>query len=278
MCPRTLWTSAAGVLALVAVVAGGCTSDEWPPIPYEDESSSGAPDEEFEGVRLEIFEPASPSIHHLGTPIHLDARLLDPDGRRLELDDVGWLQGTEPLLDAAVGDVELPAGVYQLDALARLPNGDRLQAAVGGVRVQARWTGEYLGELTLDLAATLPGGAPLVLHCVGPLRIVASLDGRRADVDEDSCTIDAFGQAVPATYAVEIVVYDAGLLRGTVNFAIDSPFGLLELPIEWAGAFYDDRFSAGLRGSVELPFVGEGDVSGSLMADLVDPYIEPDGE
>lgn len=223
-----------------------------------------------------VFEPASPSIHRIGEPVELDARVLDPDGLRLAVDDVAWVQDTVPLLDALEGQVELAAGVYELSALARLPNGDRLQSAVGGVRVQARWTGEYLGEIDLGLAADLPGGIPLVLRCVGPLRIRVSLDGRDADVEDGSCVIDAFGQPVQATYSVEIVVYDAGLLRGTVDFAVDSPVGMLELPIEWAGAFYDDRFSAGLGGSVELPVVGEGEISGSLMAELIDRYVEPD--
>lgn len=278
MCPRIRWTVIAGALALAGVVTSGCTSDEWPPLPAEDESSEGDPEESFEGVRLEIVEPASPSIHPLGTPVHLEARVLDPDGVRLEVDDVGWAEDAEPLLDAAEGDVELPAGVYQLSARARLPDGARLQAAVGGVRVQARWTGEYLGELTLGLGATLPNGAPLFLQCVGPLRLVASMDGRRADVEDGSCAIDAFGQSAQGTYEVDIVVYDAGLVRGTVRFAVDSPLGSVDVPIEWAGAFYDDRFSGGLGGSVELPFIGEGEISGSLMAQRVNPYVEPDEE
>ncbi|MCA9705476.1 MAG: hypothetical protein KDK70_06500 [Myxococcales bacterium] len=262
----------------------GCTSDEWPPLPPAEESSTTAAPEDYtwDGARLEVIEPASPSIHRLGEPLALRAQLVDPLGLPIEpdgMDDVelAWLDTAGiPLLDGLQGDVELPAGVHELRAVARLPSGDRLESAVGGVRVQARWTGAYEGDVLLVIEASLPGGNPLELRCEGPLSLVASLDGRSAEAEDGACTFDAFGQTVHGTYAIDIVVYDAGLLRGTADFSFESGLGTFELPIEWAGAFYDDRFSAGLSGAVDLPFVGIADASGSLQAQRIDPWVDPD--
>jgi hypothetical protein len=276
-CPPSL---VAGALAIVAILAGGC-GDDLPTLDEGTSSSSGgesSDDAAYDFARLEISEPESASIHPLGEPVHLLAQVTDPAGIALHVDDVAWVtEGETTLLDTLEGDVELPAGLYELTAVAKLPNGDRLQTAVGGVRVQARWTGAYAGELVLLVEAEIPGGGPLTLRCEGPLEFVVSLDGRDAPVEDGACTISVLGQSFDATYAVDMVIYPAGLVRGTVAFAFDTPLGAFDLPLEWAGAFYDDTFSAGLSGTADLPLVGASDVSGYLRAPLIDRYVEPDG-
>lgn len=276
-------SSLAGALALVGILAAGC-GDDLPSFQEGTGSSSGGGTSDdgnavYDFARLEILEPESASIHLLGEPIQLQAVVLGADGLELAADEVAWLaeDGEPPLLDVLEGDVELPAGIYDLAAVAHLPNGDRLQTTVGGVRVQARWTGEYSGDLVLVVEAQLPNGSPLALRCEGPLDFVVSLDGTDAPVEDGGCTISVLGQSFDATYAVEMVIYPAGLARGTVGFAFDTPFGAFDLPLEWAGAFYDDRFSAGLSGTVELPLIGAADVAGGLQARLVNPYVDPDG-
>lgn len=269
---------------VLGLLAAGCGDDL--PSTYDGTSgsSSGASSSDdasavYDLAELEILEPESASIHPLGEPLHLRARVTDPAGVPLPADDVAWsTQDGEPVLDRLEGDVELPAGIYELRATAHLPNGDRLQTTIGGVRVQARWTGEYTGDVVLTVQAQLPGGSPLLLTCEGPLDFVVSLDGTDAPVEDGACTISVLGQSLEATYAIEIVIYPAGLVRGTVDFAFDTPLGAFDLPIEWAGAFYDDQFSAGLSGTVELPLIGEAEVSGGLYALLVDRYVDPDGE
>jgi hypothetical protein len=284
--PRARSSFAARVLAVGLLVAG-CGDD----LPSQDEPGSTGSSASSEGgssstdsaaydqARLEILAPESASIHPLGEPLHLVARVVDPEGHALEADDVAWRTdpGEPPRLEALEGDVDLHAGIYALTATAHLPNGDRLETTVGGVRVQARWTGEYTGDVVLAVQAQLPSGTPLVLTCQGPLDFTVSLDGTDAPVDDGACTIVVLGQSLPATYAIEMVIYPAGLVRGTVAFSFDTPVGAFDLPIEWAGAFYDDRFSAGLEGAVDLPFIGSADVSGSLQALLIDRYVEPDG-
>lgn len=268
----------------VGLLAGACGDDL--PSSYEGSagssgsgSSTGSTDDGYAEARLEVLAPESASIHPLGQPLHLAAQVVDPAGNVLDADEVAWSTDLveTPLLDRLEGDVELDAGIHELTATAHLPNGDRLQTAVGGVRVQAWWTGEYTGDTVLTVQAQLPTGSPLVLTCQGPLEFVVSLDGKEAPVEDGACTISVLGQSFEATYAIEIVIYPAGLVRGTVDFAFDTPLGAFELPIEWAGAFYDDQFSAGLEGTIELPLIGEAEVAGGLYALLVDRYVDPEG-
>jgi len=280
--PRALSSFAAGALCF-GLLLGGC-GDDLPPLDEQGSSSSSGSGSsgsgaDYDEARLEILEPESVSIHPLGEPVHLSAQVTDPAGLPLAVDEVAWSTDVDapPVLDGLEGDVELRAGVYELTATARLPNGDRLQTTVGGVRVQARWTGVYTGTVVLAVQAELPNGSPLVLTCEGPLDFVVSLDGTDAPVEDGECTISVLGQSFPGSYAIEIVIYPAGLVRGTAAFSFDTPVGAFDLPIEWAGAFYDDRFSAGLLGTVELPFIGEAEVSGSLQALLVDRYVDPEG-
>lgn len=266
-------------LLLAGLLASACTSDEWPPLdPPEGSASSGdAPDySDYDDARLVVLQPESASIQELGRAIHLEALVRQLEGPPLPADDVSWVtEDDQFLLDTLEGDVELPPGIHDLRAIARLPNGDRLETTVGDVRVQARWTGVYAGQMELNVEVDVQG-LPLAPRCAGPLDMQVGFDGRDVAVEDGACTIDVFGQTFEATYVIDVVVYDAGLVRGTIDFEFDSPFGPFAFPIEWAGAFYDDRFSAGLQGTTELPFIGTADVSGSLMADKVDDYVEPD--
>lgn len=276
-------SSVVAAALLLGLLAGAC-GDDLPSLPEETGSSSSAGSSDdasavYDLAELEILAPESASIHPLGEPLHLAARVTDPDGVALAVDEVAWSTDAAEaaLLAGLEGEVELPAGIYELSATAHLPNGDRLQSTVGGVRVQARWTGEYAGDVVLVVEAQLPTGGPLALRCEGPLAFTVSLDGTDAPVDDGGCTISVLGQSFEATYAIAMVIYPAGLVRGTVDLALDTPLGAFDLPLEWAGAFYDDRFSAGISGTVELPFIGAAEVSGSLQALLVDRYVDPDG-
>ena len=284
MHPLRLRSSFVAGALVVGLLAGGC-GDDLPPLDEQGSSSSGAAssssgaEHDYDLARLEILAPESASIHSLGEPLHLAAQVTDPAGLPLDVADVAWSTDAaeSPVLEGLEGDVELRAGIYALTATAHLPNGDRLATTVGGVRVQARWTGVYTGTTLVAVQAELPTGGPLTVTCEGPLDFVVSLDGTEAPVDDGECTISVLGQSLPATYAIELVIYPAGLVRGTVDLAFDTPVGAFDLPLELTGAFYDDRFSAGLSGTVELPFIGAAEASGSLQARLVDRYVNPEG-
>ncbi len=265
-------------LAIAGILAGGCSSEER--APYIGEEDSGSSDDSnaiYDYAELEIFEPQSASIHLMSEPVHLLAEVTDPDGFALDVDEVLWVtDDDEPTLWTELeGDVELAPGIYDISAVARLPNGDRLRTTVGGVRVQARWTGVYAGEVVLVIVTTIPGGGPLILTCEGPLDFVVSLDGREAPVEDGECTISVFGQMFDGTYSIEMGIDAAGLAQGTADFAFTTPLGPFEFPIDWVGAFYDNRFSAGLSGTVAVPLVGDAALSGSLQALNVNPYVDP---
>ncbi|MEM7151941.1 MAG: hypothetical protein AAF799_03820 [Myxococcota bacterium] len=279
--------SRGGVLNLprLLAVAGlltqttACTSDEWPPISEDEEGSTTAEedDEAYEFAELEIVQPDPASIHPIGARIPLLAQVLQPDGSELTVDDVEWVSDDSdlPLLDTLQGDVELPPGVYDLSAIARLPNGDRLQTTVGDIRVQAPWTGEYSGDVVLVISVEFQG-LPLSPRCQGPLELRVGLDGRTFDAADGQCTIDVAIVSLDATYSLEAEIDDAGIVTGTIDFEFQAPTGPFEIPLEWTGAFTDRAFGAALEGTVTVPLIGSADVSGYLQAPLVDPYIDPE--
>lgn len=273
-----------GVLACVCAIAAGCGDD----LPDASESlgstgSTGATSSDdgvYDVAELEIIEPEAASIHELGQPLDLIAQIEDPDGTVLAVTDateVSWVDTADDttLLPALEGTTNLPAGIYELAAIANLPNGDRLRSTVGGVRVQARWSGAYAGEVLMLVEVALPGAGPLVLRCEGPLEFVVSLNGEDTEIEDGECSVQVLGQMFPGSYVIDMEVDSAGLALGTAMFAFETPLGAFDLPLEWRGAFYDDRFSAGLEDTVELPFVGGADVSGNMQTLLVDRYIEP---
>ncbi len=247
------------------------------PLEESDEDDDEMVDEEaWDDARLVVLAPESATIYEVGQPVRLEAVVRELDGPSLVVDDVSWLANEgEFLLDTLTGDVELTPGIHDIRAIARLPNGDRLETTVADVRVQSRWTGIYDGEMDLSFEVDVQG-LPLTPRCTGPLDMQVGFDGRDVAVEDGACTIDVFGQVIEGTYSTDVVVYDAGLVRGTLDIHFESTFGPFDLPIEWAGAFYDDQFSAGLGGTAELPFIGDAVVSGSLQADRVDDFIDPD--
>ncbi|MCH9681454.1 MAG: hypothetical protein K0V04_08480 [Deltaproteobacteria bacterium] len=273
--------TAAG-LGLMAIL-GGCTSDEWPPAATDDdgESASGTATDEggdgYEFAQLEVLEPSSASVFPIGSAIHLLAEVRDPSGSVLPVDDVAWVADDSDveLLAALEGDVELPPGVYDLSAIARLPNGDRLQHTVGGIRVQAPWTGEYEGDVLMTIAVEFQG-IPLAPRCDGPLSIRVGLDGQDFEAEPGGCTLDVAITTLEATYVITGSIDDAGIVTGSIDFSFQAPTGPFEIPVEWTGAFADGAFGAGLSDTVSIPLLGNAEISGSLRADLINANIDPD--
>ena len=275
MHPLSRTLAAVGLL----VHASACTSDEWPPI-SEDEDASTTMEEDdavYESAQLQVLAPEPASIHPIGSPVRLLAQVLSPDGSELTIDDVSWVTdlADPPLLESLEGDVDLPPGVYDLSAVAHLPNGDRLQTTVGDIRVQAPWTGQYSGDVVLVVSVEF-NGVPLAPRCQGPLEIRIGLDGRTFNAEDGSCTIDVAIVSLDATYTLSGEFDDAGIVTGTIDFEFQAPTGPFEIPLEWTGAFADGAFGANLDGTVTVPLIGAADVSGYLRAPLVDPYIDPE--
>ena len=273
----------------MGVLAFGCTSDEYPKLELAtdthddddggdggdgntDDGGDAADDGEYDNARLEVFEPEGASIHLIGEPIPFLAEVRSADGTPLPYTDVLWSSGfDEPtLLQGLDGEVVLDPGIYDVTAVANLPNGDRLQTQVADVHVQSRWTGASEGDARMVLSVNFQG-FPLSPVCSGPMSMRVGFDGHQLDIEGGSCTIDVVITQFSATYTITGELTDTGTGSGTISYDFG---GLFALDMDWEGAFIEHGFAAGFSGSANIPLAGNADVSGSLLANLVDPYID----
>lgn len=269
-------------LVALLLAGGGCTSDEWPPLQDDDDgtgtgTSTGAGEsstgEAFGRVHLEVFEPQGASIHLLGEPVPLYAELRDEDDLPVDFDDVVWQSeaGGPTLLQGLEGEASLDPGIYDITAVARLPNDDRLETQIADVRVQSRWTGRYEGDVTMVIAVEFQG-FPVSSVCEGPLSMVVGLDGEAFTVEPGGCTINAAIASFDAQYTLE-GSFQSGVGMGTITY--DVAGGLFQIELPWTGAFIEDGFGGSFDGMVSIPLVGDAPVDGTLAADLTTPYVDP---
>jgi len=262
---------------IAALLGGflGCTSDEWPYQEQQDDAEdSGSSDTGMPtpaGVRIEVFEPGSPSIHYIGDDVPLIAEVRDAFELPFAYDEILWrAEGYEPtLLIGAEGDVELPPGVYDITATARLDNGDNLVATVGGVRVQTRWTGTYSGNVTMILAAMFQG-IPVAPQCTGPLTLRVEHDGDTVAIGGGTCSLNALILQLDAAYTIE-GTFSNGTGAGTIDYDLG---GLFNLSFDWVGAFADDTFLGSFGGDTSFPLIGDIAVTGRFDAPLESPWLE----
>ena len=260
--------------------ASGCTSDEWPL--SEDESSSSASPVEtgeesdttaaaIDGAQLEVFEPESPSIHYIGDAVSLVAEVRGQDDLSIGFDDIVWTADTvdQTLHIGADGAVELPPGIYDITATAKLPNGDRLETTVGGVRVQTRWSGNYAGDALLSLQVEFQG-IPVAPTCNGTLDVVVGFDGETIEFTEGTCSLNAIIAQFDVVYVIEGEFHN-GVGSGTIDYDLG---GLFMLSFEWTAAFTEDGFLGAFEGTVPLPFVGDVAATGRFDAPFVSPWLD----
>ncbi len=263
-----------GLAALLGCFLG-CTSDEWPyEEPDEGDESSGSSDTAEPtpaGVRLEVFEPSSPSIHYIGDAVPLIAEVRDAFELPFPYEEIVWrAEGYGPtLLVGPEGDVELPPGIYDITATARMDDGDVLVATVGGVRVQTRWTGTYSGNVTMIMAAMFQG-IPVAPQCVGPLTLRVEHDGDTVAVGAGSCSLNALILQLDAEYTIE-GTFSNGVGTGTIDYDLG---GFFNLSFEWTGAFVEDGFLGAFGGPTSFPLVGDIEVTGRFDAPIESPWLE----
>jgi hypothetical protein len=279
--------TSAVVLALASVTAfaSGCTSDEWPPLDVVDDEDTGddgdgdADDGDDDGIydsaHLEVFEPEGASIHLIGEPMPLLAEVRRADGFPVEFDDIYWFSGIDdPTLHVGPeGEIELAPGVYDIAAVAELPNGDRLETRVNDVRVQSRWTGEYAGDATMQLAVDFQG-LPVSPTCRGPFSMRVGFDGLGVEMEGGTCALDVVLAQFDATYTITGQLTATGTGSGTIAYQLAG--GIVNITMDWTGAFTEHGFAAGFEGQANILLIGNADVSGSLQADLIDPYVDPE--
>jgi hypothetical protein len=254
-----------------------CTSDEWPPKDAaqdesdDDDGGDEAPDlPPPTGVRIEVFEPMSPSIHYLGEPVPLAAEVRDADELPYPFEELVWrAEGVPQTIAFGLDDeVELPPGAYDITAIAKLEDGSRLSSTVGGVRVQSRWTGVYEGTVTMILQATLQG-ITLPVSCIGSIRARVDYDGESIELTGGSCSINAIIITFDANYELE-AEFEAGVGGGVIEYDL----GLFRLDFDWTGAFTEDALLGGWEGEFSFPLVGTLPVTGRIDAPRTTPYVE----
>lgn len=250
-------------LSSLLVFSAGCTGETF--------LSNGAPDEddnypEFDGASLEVSSPSSAAIYLLDEGLPLQASVLSSDGEVLDFEDIVWSSDAEGELATGTDEeVDLDWGIKTFTVTADLPNGDRLQTVIGGVRVQGRHSGIYGGDLAINLQAEFEG-TPITASCLGGLHFVVDMSGELLLGEEGSCTINlvVMGE-LDIGYGVE-----AEVAEDSAQGSIQINTGFIDIPVDFEAEFEDDMLTAEFEGNALL-FTFDG----SIEADRLSPYVEP---
>ncbi|MBN1335955.1 MAG: hypothetical protein JXB39_08350 [Deltaproteobacteria bacterium] len=187
-----------------------------------------ADDAFWDASTLVIASPSSGAFLPLGEPATFEAHVLDAEGVASGFQAIEWASSIDPgwtPIGTAFEDASLPAGVHDLTATARLPNGDRLATTVGGIRVQSPYAGTYAGTLALEADITWKG-TPYAASCAGGALLTVSPEG---DVltGQAPCFLSLMGYELEAMLVVDASC-DQGAIEGTVS--ADLSFYTLDLP------------------------------------------------
>ncbi len=124
-------------LSILGLISGlaltGCVSENMVRSPTDDVATPS-----WQHAELVVHSPSSPSFVFIGEPLILSSEIIADDGTQVEFDEVIWTSDLEgEIYRGREGEAFLDFGVHTITAWAELPNGDRLQATYGGVRVQS---------------------------------------------------------------------------------------------------------------------------------------------
>ena len=258
-------TSPLSILALSTLLAlvTGCAGESFL-------SSDRADDEdgypEFDGATLEISSPVSAAIYLLDEGLPLQGAVISADGEVMDFEEIVWTSDVEGELATGTDEeADLDWGIKTFTVTADLPNGDRLQTVIGGVRVQGRHTGIYGGNLAINLHAEFEG-TPITASCLGGLHFVVDMSGELLLGEEGSCTINLIIMGeMDIGYGVEADVSD-----DSAEGSIQINTGFIDIPVQFEADFEDDTLTADFEGNA---FVFTFD--GSIEAERLSPYVEP---
>lgn len=223
--------------------------------------------EEFDGATLQVYAPAPAGVYRLIDGIPFNGEVRDAGGQVLPFTDLRWTLREEPsvTLLGKTGNATVDAGIYTVDVVAALPNGDTLRATVGGVRVQSRLAGVYAGTILIT-ASTEVQGTPIETTCIGGLDFEVDLAGEQMS-GSGGCqlSIPLIG-TIPFTYDIEGDIVDPD---ATGQVLIDIP--LFQIPVDFTGRF-------GAQGGFDGRFAGDASLFefvGTIDARKVSDYVSP---
>lgn len=238
--------------------------------PPPDDTIDDVPEDdfsEFDGARLVVHSPVSAEILYLDEGQYLDAEVVDADGIPMDFDEILWESDqVEGAIHIGLAEeISLPAGIHAFTVTAELPNGDRLQTIIGGVRIQSRHTGVYAGQVTINVALDYQG-TPVNAQCVGGLDFVLDMEG------------EAFGGA--GSCSINLVVIPGFDVAYNINADVDGEdvagqIGVnvlfFDLPLAFEGGFVDEEtIEAGFEGGILTVTL-----TGAIDAHRVSPYVDP---
>ncbi len=166
---------------------------------------------EYDGATLEVIEPLSGTLYPLDEGVPFHAVVYAADGSVLPFDDIQWVSSIDTSW-AGLGDDfvdDLDVGTHTITAVADLPNGDRLGWTVGGVRVQHRDAGTYVGDLMVDFTIEYDG-VPYTTTCIGAATMVVDAWGETA-IGDSACTTSLLGYDLDSTYEFDFFIEDEEL-------------------------------------------------------------------
>ena len=248
------------IVGLVAIcVTAGCVSENMV------STNSDEPTPSWRHAELIVHAPMSPSFVIVGDPLSLSSEIVGDDGSIIEFDDVIWTSDLEgEIFRGPEGEAYLDFGIHTITAWAELPNGDRLQATYGGVRVQSSTTGIYAGAVDITVTGEVQG-TPINAGCNGAIDFVVDLRGQVLG-GEGQCAVNL----------VVIEGFDLGyqvtgdILNDNVAGEIALSAGPFPIPVGWEGSFDEEGI---LSGGFEGELLAFG-LNGQLTARRVTRYVE----
>ena len=255
--------------AFIASVAlfllAGCTGDTYLTGPdlLDDEEDLF---EEFDGATLQVYSPLPAEIVFLEDGIALDAEIISADGEVMEFEDIVWETDTEfePIHVGTYTEMDLDWGIHTFTVTAELPNGDRLQTLIGGVRIQGRHTGVYSGNFAINIDIEFQG-TPITASCLGGLDFVVDMSGENIHGEDGQCTINLFIMGeMDVNYGVEGAIDDQ-----TAEGDIQINLGLFDVPVGFDGEIDDGQMFTDFEGNIVL-FA----FTGAIDAHRVSIYVE----
>lgn len=221
-------------------------------------------DPRYDDAVLVVEAPRAGSIHLLADGIPLLGWVEAADGDRMPFEDLEWQVRSTAFVGLEHVFLGSP-GVYEVDVLARLPNGDRLTASVGGVRLQSPLTGVWAGSVTLTGTGEYQG-QPLQTSCIGPFDFQVNMAGRLI-AGSGGCTLPLIiTSPIDLTFSVD------GEVTGTdVSGSLGVGLSVLPIPIPWSGTFTSPtRLEGGFDADLWLL-----QVDATLSARKLSPLLPP---
>jgi hypothetical protein len=247
--PLTLWGCADTAGTMVSVDdddAGEGDDDAGDDDAGDDDAGDDDTAEEvWADADMMVHSPESGEFVPLGTAMHLSATVYDDEGTETEWDDIHWTTDQDDDFEwvGRDGEVEdFPVGRHTITAKTKLPNGDKLTYAVGGVLVQHINAGVYSGTVNINIDMEFQG-YPISANCVGGIDFV----------------VDVYGEFLEGTGA-----------------CIASVVGLFDLPLDLIidGEMTDNEVEGTIGVSVggwfdlPAPFTGEFPAEGEMFAEF----------